>query len=1303
MAAEKAIVTDLPGRRMTTGSTMPVVAKVLPLEGRHHEETCGNGNTVLLARIAELEGKLASAEHSSATLSMVLDATMAGSWDWDIRTGALRVNARWAAIIGFDLEELGDTTIELWQERCHPDDLELSNRKLQEHFDGKTGIYELELRMLHKNGSWIWVLDRGRVFEWDDAGKPVRMIGSHQEISDRKNAESKLDASRAFERLTTTVSNSFINLPTSKIDCMVQETLQIIGEQVGADRSYVFLFSDDLSLMDNTHEWCAEGIEPQIDNLKELPTGIFPWWMERINNNEIIHIPRIDQMPKEAAAEREILEAQGIQSLIVIPLATGATPFGYIGFDAVRDAGHWQPETVSLLKLAGGVIANAIQRITIERIIQAELDLAIKLSSTSSFDETLAIILKSALGLSCMDAGGIYLIDRESQTIKLAYHEGLSPEFIASAHCYPIDSHQGQLVIKGNPIYTSYSSMGLSDDSASKDEKLEAIAILPVSHHGEVVACLNVASRRHSRFPEIARKGLETIASHIGAAIMHARHEQQVAETKNNLESLFNTIEDLLFIVDQDGKVIAANAAVNKTLGYTTSEVMARHVLDFHPEERHEEAARLLKGMIEGNATSCMVPLVKIDGEPLAVDTKVTKGIWDGKPVLFGISRNITDLLRSERALMENERKFRGLTELLPLPLFEIDANLKLTYANHICIEAFGYVEEELQSSFDALALCIPEERGKFGNYLKTIIEDKGHLPGSNEYNCIRKDGSKFPALFYSMPIVRNGKTVGASGLFIDLTETKLTEEALRNSDLQKRIAQEFKSLIDNIPGAVYRINRERASMLSMLPDQLPDFAPEAYETDLFETMAMIHPDDRQSVLESNIHLRSEKRSETLTYRIINKQGEVRWIEDRKTSTFSPDGNFTGIDGILFDITRKVESQNERQRLELQLRKSQRLETIGTLAGGIAHDFNNILTPILGYAEMGTMSLSKGEPLHEYFTEIMLAAARAQNLVSQILTFSRTQESIPAAVSVQAIVGEALKLLRPSIPSTITIEQHIDKHCGNVLADPSQIHQVIVNLCTNAFQAMENTGGKLSIHLHETVPDDSMLKTFPKLRRASYLCLQVSDTGIGMDDVTIERMFEPFFTTKSVDKGTGLGLSVVHGIIASCNGEITVESSPSTGTTFCVYLPVINEKVVIDSVESVPPMGSGNILFVDDETASVQMMTIMLDKLGFTVEAKSSPIEALRIFRENPGRFDIVITDLTMPEMTGLQLAGELRKTSPNLPVILMTGYGKNIEYTMPLNRYGISKLLKKPVKIVQLASTVNELLFNKNSQQTPS
>ncbi|NTW75082.1 MAG: response regulator, partial [Chlorobiaceae bacterium] len=382
-------------------------------------------------------------------------------------------------------------------------------------------------------------------------------------------------------------------------------------------------------------------------------------------------------------------------------------------------------------------------------------------------------------------------------------------------------------------------------------------------------------------------------------------------------------------------------------------------------------------------------------------------------------------------------------------------------------------------------------------------------------------------------------------------------------------------------------------------------------------------------------------------------------------------------------------------RLETQLRKAQRLETIGTLAGGIAHDFNNILTPILGYAEIGLLSPAGKTGDQNYFNEIMLAADRAKNLISQILAFSKAQETTLTVINVQSVIDEALRLLRPSIPSTVTIKQEIDRTCGNILADPSQIHQIIVNLCTNAFQALDRETGSINIKLEEVAADAKLLQSISGPHAERYVRLTISDTGCGIDDPVMERIFEPFFTTKSINQGTGLGLSVVHGIIAAHNGTITVSSHPGHGATFSVYLPVIDKKADHTETEPRPVQGNASILFVDDEQASTRMMSVMLTRLGFRIETRNSPVEALELFRQKPLNFDLVITDLTMPEMNGLDLAAQLHRIRTDLPIILMTGYGKDLDNSKVINSHGIRQFLKKPVKMSMLSSTINEVISN--------
>lgn len=541
----------------------------------------------------------------------------------------------------------------------------------------------------------------------------------------------------------------------------------------------------------------------------------------------------------------------------------------------------------------------------------------------------------------------------------------------------------------------------------------------------------------------------------------------------------------------------------------------------------------------------------------------------------------------------------------------------------------------------------------------------------------------------------RNGKPSQLTGSrqALDAQRDKCEPDA-------KKAQEELQALIDNIPGAMYHIDAAGQTIIRTKPPEfLKALASEHHGTPLFNTLSMIHHDDRHMVASAYSKLREAPQSRTLVYRIATPEGGVRWIEDHMRSSFSDDGLFSGIDGLLCEITDRITSLEEARQLEAQLRKSQRLETIGTLAGGIAHDFNNILTPILGYSEMGLAGIGEDDPMHEYFAEIMQAAERAQKLVGQILTFSRAEEGKAASVSIQEIIDEAIQLLRPSLPSTITIEEHIDNSCRNVLADPTQMHQVVVNLCTNAFHAMEQTGGVLKIGLREISAENGAPSVVPKLPDGNYIELTVSDTGTGMDEPTIERIFEPFFTTKSIEKGTGLGLSVVHGIVTAANGQLSAESDQGKGSTFHVWLPVVENKSSNSPEEKLQPAKyTANVLFVDDEPAAVQMVTIMMTKLGYNIRAEKSPVEALNLFREQANQFDLVITDLTMPDMTGIQLTSEIHKISPSIPVILMTGYGKIIDHDTPLKHYGINRLLKKPVKLAQLASAVNEVLSSTKS-----
>ena len=403
--------------------------------------------------------------------------------------------------------------------------------------------------------------------------------------------------------------------------------------------------------------------------------------------------------------------------------------------------------------------------------------------------------------------------------------------------------------------------------------------------------------------------------------------------------------------------------------------------------------------------------------------------------------------------------------------------------------------------------------------------------------------------------------------------------------------------------------------------------------------------------------------------------------------------SFSGMIGVIRDITRRKQAEEEKKILELQLQKAERLETIGRLAGGIAHDFNNLLSPILGYAELGMLNAAEEGYNPEYYTAIVQASERAKELISQILTFSKTNESKPAPVKVQSIIEEVVQLLCPSIPANIRIEKKIDQACRNILIDPSKLHQMLVNLCTNAWQAIDKNNGVITIELREVMPGKALLNKLTGLMAQPYAELSISDNGTGMDNATMAHIFEPFFTTKAPDKGSGLGLSVVHGIVSSYKGQILVESEPGESTTFRIYLPVIEATSEQNCSRPLPQQGKGRILFVDDEQVILNMVSKMLTKQGFEVCAMKNPREAIELFRHDPERFDLVITDLTMPELSGLKLSTELKNLCPRIPIIMMTGFGKDIENEQTLNRHGICKILKKPVRLAELVAAINDAI----------
>jgi signal transduction histidine kinase/CheY-like chemotaxis protein len=396
------------------------------------------------------------------------------------------------------------------------------------------------------------------------------------------------------------------------------------------------------------------------------------------------------------------------------------------------------------------------------------------------------------------------------------------------------------------------------------------------------------------------------------------------------------------------------------------------------------------------------------------------------------------------------------------------------------------------------------------------------------------------------------------------------------------------------------------------------------------------------------------------------------------------------------EITEREQAENEKIILENRLRQSQKMEAIGTLAGGIAHDFNNILGAILGYTELSLLGNRDASPIRENLQEIKKAGLRAKELVAQILTFSRRSEAKNLPVRITPVIKEAMKLLRATLPSTIEISTHFNADEALVHGDPSQIHQLMMNLCTNASQSMAHHQGILSISLAEKIikgPSAKDLHSSP----GNYVELVIADTGSGMDSDTKNRIFEPFFTTKDVGEGTGLGLAVVHGIVQSMNGTISVESAPGQGSTFHVLLPVVEDSTAAlnnSVISAAIPSGSEKILLVDDELDLVKLGNQLLSNLGYQVTTSTDSLEALKVFTENPD-FDLVITDQTMPGLTGLELAKKILALRSDIPVLLCTGYSQEVT-DEKIREIGVRDVLMKPISVGDVGRIIRKVLDEK-------
>ena len=644
------------------------------------------------------------------------------------------------------------------------------------------------------------------------------------------------------------------------------------------------------------------------------------------------------------------------------------------------------------------------------------------------------------------------------------------------------------------------------------------------------------------------------------------------------------------------------------------------------------------------------------------------------------LSIELESLRKKEKDLKEAENYYRSFFEHGPDGIVILDPETaRIIDFNDQACRQLGYSRQE----FAQLKVFDVEAR-------ETVQETKSHIKKilKNRFDTFETLQRTKNGEIRNIHVASNVFTVDEQQIYHciwrDITSQKQAEASLRDSE------KKYRDLVENIGEVIYSVDRDGIlTYISPVCEKIVGYKPE--EIIGKSVMDLVFEDDREQIRQDYQNVFSDENVPS-EYRLVGKSGDIVWVRSFSRPAME-DGKVMGINGVITDVSALKKSQEEKQALEKQLNQSHKMEALGTLASGIAHDFNNILSPINGFAEMILMEIGEDSPFRERLLQILDCVKRGSNLTRQILAFSRKVEPEIKPLDVNKLFSEVLQFLRPTIPSAIQIDLDSDENVGYVMADATQIHQVLMNLITNACHAMEDDTGFIHMTLRnvELVSSDALCK---KLKPGPYVCLSVSDSGSGIGEDIKDRIFDPYFTTKDKDKGTGLGLANVLGIINSHNGHIAVESELGKGTTFCIYLPRVEK---ISSGKNIKKMeelqrGSESILVVDDEQYIATVLQGILEKLGYKVTAITSSHEALDLFKKDPFSFDVIITDMTMPQMTGVHLSKEILAIRNDIPIILCTGYSDKIDVAN-LKAMGIKGFMLKPIELAVLADAVRKVL----------
>ncbi|MFO7886120.1 MAG: PAS domain-containing protein [Desulfobacteraceae bacterium] len=765
------------------------------------------------------------------------------------------------------------------------------------------------------------------------------------------------------------------------------------------------------------------------------------------------------------------------------------------------------------------------------------------------------------------------------------------------------------------------------------------------------------------------------------------RAEEMLHESEKKFRHLFDNSPIGKTITYVSGKMLS-NHALAEMLGYSLDEFRNVNWQDItHPDDV-ALSQKIIESIISGEKEFIRFTKRYIHKNGSIIWGDVSTRLQrdnEGTPLYFITAIvDITERKRIENELRQSQKELQLTLNATADGIWSWNFKTSELFFSPKYYKMLGYQPNEFPANYkNWVNLIHPDDREGALAAANEFLKTKPDVY-ENEFRLKTKNGDYRWARTVAKVVEKDehGNAVYMIGNHEDITEKKLALDAF----IQER--ERFELAMRSVNDGLWDWNLKTNEIYySPVWKKILGYEDHEIENKFSEWERLTHPEDvKKSWGILNEVFEGRRKSFENEFKMRHKNGHWVDILARADVIFDEDGKGTRVIGTHVDIT-------ERKKLEKQLQKSQKMEAIGSLAGGIAHDFNNILFPIVGLSEMMVEDLSQGSPEYLNACEILKAGRRGSELVKQILAFSRQSEKKPIPVQVQPVLKEALKLCRASIPADIDIHKNIQTNCGMVMADPTQLHQIVMNLITNAYHAIAPDHGTISVTLAEKdLETDDLMGS--NLTAGKYVQLTVSDTGAGIDPGVIEKIFDPYFTTKAQGKGTGLGLSVVHGIIKGYGGEIKVYSEPGTGTTFTVYIPLKADAGAPESETLVKkyPRGNERILLVDDEKPIIKMEKTMLERLGYQVTSWTDSTEALNAFRSAPDGFDLVITDMSMPVITGDQLAEAVMSIRPDIPVIIISGFSERMNEETS-EALGVKGYLKKPVLQSDMAHMIRKVL----------